>query len=116
MGLVPNFDVIRSQILNLNPIPSLNKAYAMVIEEETQKQEPQRFRKGKVKEEQVGGSTSTSSSRTTIGSQRTSQQHSTFQYSVGAEWLQNGVFQGDSPLDYALPLSILHIFLVLYNW
>ncbi|KAF7812968.1 uncharacterized protein G2W53_033944 [Senna tora] len=41
MGLIPNFDVIRSQILNLNPIPSLNKAYAMVIAEETQKQKKQ---------------------------------------------------------------------------
>ncbi|KAF7834532.1 uncharacterized protein G2W53_009391 [Senna tora] len=38
MGLTPNFDVIRTQILNSNLIPSLNKAYAMVISKETQKQ------------------------------------------------------------------------------
>ncbi|KAF7815825.1 uncharacterized protein G2W53_029794 [Senna tora] len=38
MGLTPSYDVIRSQILHLTPLPSVNKAYAMVISDETQRQ------------------------------------------------------------------------------
>ncbi|KAF7827439.1 Retrovirus-related Pol polyprotein from transposon TNT 1-94 [Senna tora] len=38
MGLTSTYDVIRTQILNSTPLPSLNKAYAMVISEETQRQ------------------------------------------------------------------------------
>ncbi|GKV50237.1 hypothetical protein SLEP1_g56949 [Rubroshorea leprosula] len=36
MGLNDNFSTIRSQILNLEPLPSLNKVYAMATKEERQ--------------------------------------------------------------------------------
>ncbi|KAF7824143.1 uncharacterized protein G2W53_022287 [Senna tora] len=38
MGLTPSFDVIRTHILNLSPTPTVNKAYAMVIADESQRQ------------------------------------------------------------------------------
>ncbi|KAF7816125.1 uncharacterized protein G2W53_030094 [Senna tora] len=37
MGLNPIYDVIRSQILNLDPLPSANKAYSMVMRVEKQR-------------------------------------------------------------------------------
>ncbi len=36
MGLNDKFSVIRSQILNMEPLPNLNKAYALVVKEERQ--------------------------------------------------------------------------------
>ncbi|KAF7838707.1 uncharacterized protein G2W53_007189 [Senna tora] len=38
MGLNPLYDIVRTQILNLDPTPSANKAYNMVIMNEKQKQ------------------------------------------------------------------------------
>ncbi|KAF7813169.1 uncharacterized protein G2W53_034145 [Senna tora] len=38
MGLNPTYDVIRSQILNLDPLPSANKAYSMVMRVEKHRQ------------------------------------------------------------------------------
>ncbi|KAF7801996.1 retrovirus-related Pol polyprotein from transposon TNT 1-94 [Senna tora] len=38
-GLSASFDVIRSQILNLEPAPSVNKAYAMITRVERQREE-----------------------------------------------------------------------------
>ncbi|KAF7842363.1 uncharacterized protein G2W53_004661 [Senna tora] len=38
LGLTPSYDVIRTQILNLTPLPSINKAYAMVVSDESQRQ------------------------------------------------------------------------------
>ncbi|KAF7814664.1 metal tolerance protein C4 isoform X2 [Senna tora] len=38
MGINPVYDVIRSQILNLDPLPSVNKAYSMVMRVEKQRQ------------------------------------------------------------------------------
>ncbi|KAF7838701.1 Retrovirus-related Pol polyprotein from transposon RE1 [Senna tora] len=37
MGLNPLYDIVRTQILNLDPTPSANKAYNMVIMNEKQK-------------------------------------------------------------------------------
>ncbi|KAF7844614.1 uncharacterized protein G2W53_001519 [Senna tora] len=38
MGLNQTFEVIRSQILSLDPLPSVNKAFAMVVNIETEKE------------------------------------------------------------------------------
>ncbi|KAF7827503.1 Retrovirus-related Pol polyprotein from transposon TNT 1-94 [Senna tora] len=38
LGLTPSYDVIRTQILNLSPSPSINKAYAMAVSDESQRQ------------------------------------------------------------------------------
>ncbi|KAF7810233.1 uncharacterized protein G2W53_036976 [Senna tora] len=38
MGLSQTFEVIRSQILSLDPLPSVNKAFAMVVNVETEKE------------------------------------------------------------------------------
>ncbi|KAF7831877.1 uncharacterized protein G2W53_014210 [Senna tora] len=38
MGLQLMFDALRGQILNLDPLPSVNKAFSMVVRQETQKE------------------------------------------------------------------------------
>ncbi|KAF7832205.1 uncharacterized protein G2W53_014538 [Senna tora] len=38
MGLHLMYDAIRGQILNLDPLPSVNKAFSMVVKQETQKE------------------------------------------------------------------------------
>ncbi|KAF7820419.1 uncharacterized protein G2W53_025874 [Senna tora] len=38
MGLSQNFEVIRSQILSLDPLPSVNKAFSLVVNVETEKE------------------------------------------------------------------------------
>ncbi|KAF7839631.1 putative reverse transcriptase, RNA-dependent DNA polymerase, Gag-polypeptide of LTR copia-type [Senna tora] len=38
MGLNPVYDVVRTQILNLDPLPAINKAYNMVITDEAQRE------------------------------------------------------------------------------
>ncbi|KAF7830598.1 uncharacterized protein G2W53_012931 [Senna tora] len=49
MGLNPVYDVVRTQILNLDPLPAVNKAYNMVITDEAQREtrvESSTFKKG----------------------------------------------------------------------
>ncbi|KAF7820415.1 uncharacterized protein G2W53_025870 [Senna tora] len=38
MGLSQNFEVIRSQILSLDPLPSVSKAFSLVVNVETEKE------------------------------------------------------------------------------
>ncbi|KAF7842217.1 uncharacterized protein G2W53_004515 [Senna tora] len=38
MGLSPVYDVVRTQILNLDPLPTVNKAFAMVVTDEAQRE------------------------------------------------------------------------------
>ncbi|KAF7824135.1 leucine-rich repeat receptor-like protein [Senna tora] len=38
MGLNPTFDVARTQILNLDPLPTVNKAFSMIVTDEAQRE------------------------------------------------------------------------------
>ena len=43
MGLNDSFSQVRSQVLLMDPIPSLNKVYSLLIQEETQRSTPNAF-------------------------------------------------------------------------
>ena len=38
LGLIESFAVVRGQILMMNPLPPVNKAYALVLQEEKQRE------------------------------------------------------------------------------